>query len=346
MAPKFLNRDVEDSDTSRYTPNTIVMDVDLVSSARKVKRKDTNGLTNGHNHDDTPRHDATPPHTATSSKIRVGLVGSSIQASLTPSMHMHEALHYSIPYQYDLLDLDLLPKQDLYSLLTDLEKTYTGLNITYPCKQAIIPYLHHLSPEAKSIGAVNTVVFKHGERYGYNTDVYGFGESFKSELKGVKKRKVLQLGAGGAGSAVSHALLYNGVEELMIVDPDETKGRALQKRLISQFESKITLINDVKSIIEVVDGIVNCTPVGMDKLPGTPIDVTLIRGDMWIADVIYFPLETELMRYARAKGCRVMGGGGMAVGQAVKAFELFSGKKADAVRMREDFERMCEGGLR
>lgn len=88
------------------------------------------------------------------------------------------------------------------------------------------------------------------------------------------------------------------------------------------------------------DGLVNTTPMGMAKLPGTPVPAALLRAELWVAEIVYFPLETELLRDARALGCRTLDGGNMAVFQAVKAFELFSGEVADAQRMLAHFQSM------
>jgi shikimate dehydrogenase len=98
---------------------------------------------------------------------------------------------------------------------------------------------------------------------------------------------------------------------------------------------------DVKEAVRIADGIVNATPVGMAKLPGTPIPPALLEPRHWVADIVYFPLETELLKVARDRGCRVLSGAGMAVFQAVRAFELFTGRTADADRMRQTFQRLA-----
>lgn len=95
--------------------------------------------------------------------------------------------------------------------------------------------------------------------------------------------------------------------------------------------------SDLASALADADGLVNTTPVGMAKLPGTPLPVELLHASLWVAEIIYFPLETELLRAARRLGCRTLDGGSMAVFQAVKAFELFSGRPADAQRMQAHF---------
>ncbi|MDH4559151.1 shikimate dehydrogenase [Pseudomonas sp. BN417] len=276
--------------------------------------------------------------------ILAGLIGAGIQASRTPAMHEHEGDAQGLRYLYRLIDLDQLKLDSsaLPDLLGAAERMgYTGLNITFPCKQAIIPLLDELSPEAAGIGAVNTVVLKDGKRVGHNTDCLGFGEGFRRGLPEVQRRQVVQMGAGGAGSAVAHALLAEGVERLTLFEVDAVRGQALVDNLNQHFGAgRAALGTDLSSAMLEADGLVNTTPIGMAKLPGTPVPAELLRPELWVAEIIYFPLETELLRDARALGCRTLDGGTMAVFQAVKAFELFSGVTADAPRMMAHFASM------
>src|SRR5688572_13320788 len=128
-----------------------------------------------------------------------GLIGSGIQRSLSPALHEREAAEHGLRCQYNLIDLDVLGVgvEALPRLLADAERQrYSGLNITYPCKQAVVPFLQQLSPEAGALGAVNTVLLGNGTRVGHNTDTTGFAESFRRGLPGVKLDRVLLLGAG------------------------------------------------------------------------------------------------------------------------------------------------------
>lgn len=276
--------------------------------------------------------------------VLAGLIGAGIQASRTPAMHEHEGDAQGLRYLYRLIDLDQLKLDSaaLPDLLSAAERMgYTGLNITFPCKQAIIPLLDELSPEAAGIGAVNTVVLKDGKRVGHNTDCLGFGEGFRRGLPDVQRRQVVQMGAGGAGSAVAHALLAEGVERLTLFEVDAVRGQVLVDSLNQHFGAgRAALGTDLPSAMLEADGLVNTTPIGMAKLPGTPVPAELLRPELWVAEIIYFPLQTELLRDARALGCRTLDGGTMAVFQAVKAFELFSGLCADAPRMMAHFASM------
>ncbi|WP_445180832.1 shikimate dehydrogenase [Pseudomonas sp. McL0111] len=276
--------------------------------------------------------------------ILAGLIGAGIQASRTPALHEHEGDAQDLRYLYRLIDLDAL-KLDLNALpdllLAAERMNYTGLNITFPCKQAIMPLLDELSPEARGIGAVNTVVLKDGKRVGHNTDCLGFAEGFRHGLKDVARARVVQMGAGGAGAAVAHALLSEGVQQLSIFDVDSDRAESLANNLNQHFGfGRAVAGPDLPGTLAQADGLVNTTPMGMAKLPGMPVPVELLRKDLWVAEIVYFPLETELLRNARALGCRTLDGGTMAVFQAVKAFELFSGVVPDAQRMLAHFQSM------
>ncbi|PQP02908.1 shikimate dehydrogenase [Pseudomonas frederiksbergensis] len=278
------------------------------------------------------------------SVVLAGLIGAGIQASRTPALHEHEGDAQGLRYLYRLIDLDQLKLDSgaLPDLLMAAERmNFTGLNITFPCKQTIIPLLDELSPEARGIGAVNTVVFKDGKRIGHNTDCLGFAEGFRRGLQDVARERVVQMGAGGAGAAVAHALLSEGVQLLSIFDVDHSRAQSLANNLNQHFGfGRAVAGHDLPGILGQADGLVNTTPMGMKKLPGMPVPVELLRADLWVAEIVYFPLETELLRNARALGCRTLDGGNMAVFQAVKAFELFSGVVPDAQRMLEHFQSM------
>ncbi|XXD79276.1 shikimate dehydrogenase [Pseudomonas sp. Z5-35] len=276
--------------------------------------------------------------------VLAGLIGAGIQASRTPALHEHEGDAQGMRYLYRLIDLDALKLESgaLPDLLIAAERmSFTGLNITFPCKQAVIPLLDELSPEARGIGAVNTVVLKDGKRIGHNTDCLGFAEGFRRGLGDVSRRHVVQMGAGGAGAAVAHALLAEGVGTLSIFDVEASRAEALANNLNQQFGAgRARAGQDLASAMIETDGLVNTTPMGMAKLPGMPVPVELLRSELWVAEIVYFPLETELLRNARALGCRTLDGGTMAVFQAVKAFELFSGVAPDAQRMLAHFQSM------
>ena len=281
------------------------------------------------------------------SPYRVGLIGAGIQASRTPSMHEHEAAEQGLHCEYRLIDLEKLHlgSEALPDLLREAEsKGLAGLNITYPCKQSVLELLHELSDDARAIGAVNTVVLSNGLRVGHNTDWWGFAESFRRELPDVQKDSVVQLGAGGAGAAVAHAMLTLGARQLAIFDLNGFRAENLVADLCARFGAgRAVAGTDLRAAMVKADGLVHATPTGMVKHPGLPLPAEFLRPALWVAEIVYFPLETELLRVARGLGCRTMNGSGMAVFQAVEAFRLFTGITPDAERMQRHFASMGAG---
>ncbi|MGH7085303.1 MAG: shikimate dehydrogenase [Acetobacteraceae bacterium] len=276
--------------------------------------------------------------------VLLGLIGYGIQGSLTPAMHEQEAAEQGLRCVYRMIDLERLGlgAAALGELITAAERMgFAGLNITFPCKQAALPLLDALSPDARAVGAVNTVLLRDGRRIGHNTDVSGFAESFRRGFPDVPRQRVVQIGAGGAGAAVAHALLALGAGEVTVFDLDPTRATNLAAALVGRFgNSRAIAGGDPGRAIERADGLVNATPVGMRSFPGLPVPAETLRPELWVADVIYVPIETALLARARALGCRTLDGGGMAVFQAVSAFELFTGRRADAGRMRRHFEML------
>ncbi len=276
------------------------------------------------------------------SDILVGLLGRGIQSSRSPIMHEREAARLGIACSYLLLDFDALnlPDAALPSAIDAAAKAgFVGLNVTHPFKQQILSHLQSLSAEARAIGAVNTVVFSSDNKNtGYNTDAWGFAQGFKDGMNGAALDRVVQFGAGGAGAAVAHALLELGVKDLVLIDSDAGRADALAHRLDKTSGQRVRAEGNVESALETADGIVNTTPMGMAKYPGLPFPADLLQPKHWVAEIVYFPAETELLRRARALGCRSLSGIGMAIGQAVRAFELFTGKTPDRNAMASHFE--------
>jgi shikimate dehydrogenase len=270
-----------------------------------------------------------------------GLVGAGIQHSSSPSMHMDEGQSLGLQISYELLDLDLMAAgaAGLASVLDHAEQRgFTGLNVTYPSKQAVIPLLHELSPEAQALHSVNTVLFRDGRRIGHNTDWWGFAESFRREMSDVNPRCAVLVGAGGAGAAVGYAMLKSGTQELSVHDMDRSRAVALAERMSALFtDRKVTVCDDVAAALAAADGLVHATPTGMQKYPGIPVPAESLRPPLWVAEIVYVPLLTELLRTARQHGCRTLDGDGMAVFQGAMAFKLFFGMNPDVARMQRRF---------
>jgi shikimate dehydrogenase len=270
-----------------------------------------------------------------------GLVGRDIAASRSPWLHEQEAMAQGINLRYDLLDFAKLGQDEGYlpiQLQLPEKLGYAGINVTYPYKQSIIPHLHSLAPGASRVGAVNTVQFANGRRIGYNTDVTGFAQSLRSGLPQASLRNVLQLGAGGAGAATAMALLELGTAALFVNDRETYRANELVQRLCAEFgPNRAVRVDDTAAALRGVDGLVNATPMGMSSHPEAPIATALLDPRQWVADIVYFPLETRLLREARERGCVTLDGSGMAVHQAAAAFEIFTGLKPDVTRMLKSF---------
>jgi shikimate dehydrogenase len=273
--------------------------------------------------------------------LQTGLIGRAIKASRSPWLHEQEARAQGLNLNYELFDFTerSLDDADLGPLLRRLAVDgFSGVNITYPFKQSVIPLLDELADCARSVGAVNTIAMRNGSLIGYNTDKTGFQESLVEGLPGAELQVVLQLGAGGAGAAVASALLSLGTARLEISDLDLPRAEALAARLCGQYGAGrvVPCINAALDTSS-VQGIVNTTPMGMAARPEPAIDPPLIAPRHWVADIVYFPLETQLLRLAREKGCRTLDGSGMVIGQAARAFQIFTGMTADRKRMRSSF---------
>ncbi len=256
-------------------------------------------------------------------------------------MHMDEGQSLGLSINYELFDFDVMPTgaARLAAVLDEAEQRgFSGINVTYPSKQAVIPLLHELSPEARALHSVNTVLFRDGRRIGHNTDWWGFAESFRREMSDVNPRRVVLVGAGGAGAAVGYAMLKSGTQELRVHDTDRSRAVGLAERMSGLFqECRVTVCDDVESALGNTDGLAHATPTGMQKHPGMPVPAECLRPPLWVAEIVYVPLLTELLRTARLHGCRTLDGDGMAVFQGAMAFKLFFGVNPDVARMQRRF---------
>lgn len=280
--------------------------------------------------------------------ILCGLIGTGIGASLTPPMHEEEGARQGLRYVYRTIDLDVLGRTvaDLPRILAAAKDFgFTGLNVTHPCKQRILAHLDELSPDAARLGAVNTVLFENGRAIGHNTDWSGFGRNFDRGLAGAPVDRVVQLGAGGAGAAVAYAALTRGVQSFTVVDADLGRAEALARTLAALFPDRVVTAappNALAPVLSDADGLIHATPMGMADHPGMALSATLLREDLWVAEVVYRPLETELLIRARQIGARTLSGAGMAVFQAVDAFRIFTGIEPDSDRMLAHMTTLIE----
>jgi shikimate dehydrogenase len=268
----------------------------------------------------------------------VGLIGAGIGASLSPALHEREAALLGFDYEYRLFDLDELgrPAEDVGALVHEARRDgLSGLNVTHPCKQLVVEALDALSPEAEALGAVNTVVLD-GRLVGHNTDSSGFREAFARRLPGARTEHVMLLGAGGAGAAVAQALLAGGAGRVTILDVARERADALAARLGAASAE----LDELPELLAQADGLVHATPTGMEAHPGSAVPAELLDPRLWVAEVVYMPIETQLLRDARERGCRTLDGAAMVALQAAGSLELFTGARPDRDRMLEHVDEL------
>jgi shikimate dehydrogenase len=276
----------------------------------------------------------------------VGLVGQGVGPSLTPALHMAEGRANGLDYVYRTIDLTtagIAPERIGEVLVWARALGYNALNVTHPCKRLVIDHLDALDDGAAALGAVNTVVFEDHRTVGYNTDAPGFGTGFSEGLPGAATQTVTLVGAGGAGAAVGQALLDLGAEHLTVVDLDVDRATVLAHELAGRHPGArvdASAFDKLSVLLPISDGVVHCTPTGMADHPGMPFEADLLHPGLWVADIVYRPLNTALLTAARELGCRTLDGGHMAVHQATTAFELITGITPDAARMSRHFRSL------
>jgi len=279
----------------------------------------------------------------------VGLIGAGIGQSLSPALHEREASLLGFDYEYRLLDLDELdrPASDVGALVREAQADgLRGLNVTHPCKQLVVEELDDLSPEAAALGAVNTIVFRDGRTTGYNTDSSGFQEGFERRLPGARTDRVVLLGAGGAGAAVGHAILSLGAGQITVMDVERERADELAEGLVRQFGAGSAAAADMAQLSDLLaqaDGVIHATPTGMEAHPGTAVPAELLDPRLWVAEVVYLPIVTQLLEDARERGCRTLDGAAMVALQAAGSLELFTGARPDRDRMLDHVDELIAG---
>jgi shikimate dehydrogenase len=259
---------------------------------------------------------------------------------------MQEAREQGLDYLYRIIDLTavgIAPERIGEVLRWARALGYDALNITHPCKRLVMEHLDDIDPLAAAVDAVNTVLFTDHGDVGYNTDTTGFAIGFDEGLPGAPRTGVVMVGAGGAGAAVGDALLRLGAEYLAVVDADLDRATALAHQLGARHaDARVDASGPDKLsvLLPASDGVVHCTPTGMAEHPGLPFAADLLNPRLWVADIVYRPLDTELLAAARRAGCRTLDGGHMAVHQATDAFELITGITPDADRMSRHFRSL------
>jgi len=254
----------------------------------------------------------------------LGLIGSPIMSSAAPAMHEAAAEALGLRAHYRLLDVPGADQIKLKAMLNGVRLLgFSGVNVTFPYKEAVVPLLDGLSPAADAIGTVNTVVARHGKLTGHNTDSTGFAAAFSAVLGSPRERPIALIGAGGVGRAMAFALAELGARALHVFDSDRAKANALAARLEGRMA--VSVCDTIAQALDDAGGIINGTPIGMLPNRDSPVPQEFLHSGLFVADAVYTPLWTPLLQAARAKGCRVMTGRELCIYQAADAFRLFTG---------------------
>lgn len=249
---------------------------------------------------------------------KFGLIGHPVSHSMSKVMHEAAFKKLGLSHTYELVDV--APENlDAYMKSVDFD----GLNVTIPHKVDVIRSLDSLSEDAKILGAVNTVEFKDWEKIGHNTDVYGFVTLAKEEGISLDKKNVLVLGTGGAGRAIALKLAMQECK-VSIYDLDSSRSQKVKDEIWEKIEVEARVAQDIKQAVSEAEVLVNATPCGMHpNVLATPVDPALLHDGLAVIDIIYNPLETELVKKAKDAGLKATGGAGMLVHQGARALEIW-----------------------
>ncbi len=262
------------------------------------------------------------------------LIGSPVGHSGSPAMHNFAFRQHDLNCAY--LAFDITEEQAPEAMKSLKLLNAKGFNVTMPCKNIVAKCVDELSPEAKIIGACNTVVNVDGKFVGYTTDGSGFVLNLKEHGVDVAGKKMVVLGAGGAATAIQVQCAFEGAKSITIFngnDPFLERARGTAAKLSEvkpECEVTVYCIDEkdaLKAAIDEADILVNATSVGMSpNVDGTLIDKSLFREGLVVADSVYNPRETRMIREAKEAGCKTITGEGMLLWQGAVAYKLWTGK--------------------
>jgi len=278
----------------------------------------------------------------------LGLLGNPVGHSLSPLMHNMTFARLGLNCVY--LPFQVAPEQLLAAVKSIRALNLQGVNVTIPFKEAVIPYLDQLSPIAADCGAVNVIKNENGRLVGYNTDGPGFIAALRDEAVKAEGSRVLFLGAGGAARSLAAALGQEKASHLDFLDTDYEKARSLAE-LINGFgkcSARAALINEAnfRETGARADIIINCSPVGMypaiDEAPVTSLDA--LDGRTVLCDIIYNPLQTQLLKMGQAIGLKTINGLAMFVNQGALTLDILLGVNPDREYMKGILEERLGRG--
>ncbi|MHA1271713.1 MAG: shikimate dehydrogenase [Candidatus Helarchaeota archaeon] len=265
------------------------------------------------------------------------LIGNPVEHSLSPRMHTEAFNKIGFNCVYLACKIE---KKNLKTTVESIKVlNMIGANVTIPHKVEIMKYLDEIDPIAVDIGAINTIVNKNGKLYATNTDGIGAVRSLRESGIKLKNTNVVMIGAGGVARPIAFYLLKE-INQLYITDIRDSAASNLQSALEKRYPGKVSIFQsnneNLKNVIEMSNLLINCTPVGMfPKINETPVPKSLLRDDLNIFDVVYNPLETQLIKDAKSIGAKAVGGIKMFLYQGVEGFELWTGKKAPVELMEK-----------
>lgn len=273
--------------------------------------------------------------TVSESTIRLGLIGDNVTRSKSPLLHHTAGLLSGLNVQYDLLiprDMDLSFDQAFDQARAT---GFRGINVTYPYKETAAGRVTVADPLVRAIGAVNTVVFGGSEPQGFNTDYSGFMKAYRKVRGTGAPGTVCLIGTGGVGKAVAFGLLGLKAAVIRCVDLDAAKARSLRNALIAAgTDTQIEIFDDAVVAAHGADGIINCTPVGMVGLEGTPLPIQAMAGARWAFDAVYTPVDTQFLQDAETAGLTVISGYELFFAQGIDAWMIFTGAEVDQMALR------------
>jgi len=262
---------------------------------------------------------------------RLGLIGGNILSSRSPVLHTVCALSVGGNASYDLI----VPAErgmDFVQLLDHCAGAgFTGVNVTYPHKQDAAAHVPAGDPLVKAMGSANTIRFTPAGPVAYNTDSTGFHAAFRARFGAMAPGRVLVIGAGGVGRAVSFALASLGAGEILLHDSIRDRELALAGDLTAQFPDAAVRSAGPERLADLggLDGVVNCTPLGMTGRPGSPLARGAAGAPAWAFDAVYTPDRTPFRAQTEALGAEFLPGSDLYFHQGVQAFEIFTGLRPD-----------------
>ncbi|KPI50546.1 shikimate dehydrogenase [Clostridioides difficile] len=272
------------------------------------------------------------------------LIGTPVGHSKSPVMYNYSFEKLDLDYRYLAFDITVDKVKEALSAI----KTFNikGANVTMPCKSAVTEYMDELSPAARIIGACNTIVNDNGKLVGHITDGVGYVRNLKENGVEVKGKKITIMGAGGAATAIQVQCALDGAREISIFNTkDDFYKRAEQtvENIKKEVPECIVNLYDLEDIdklyeeIESSDILTNATLIGMKPYDNeTNIkDISVLRKELVVTDVVYNPKKTKMIEDAEANGCKAIGGLGMLLYQGAEAFNLYTGLEMPVEEIKE-----------